>query len=169
MNFLRATRTSPTVRTLAPPAARALASLVAAVVAATALAGCAPLLVGGAVIGSGLVATDRRTAGIQVEDEAIELKAASRIRDLATLGHVNVTSYNRTVLITGEVPDLAEKARVSSAPSPRVENVRSVVNELGIGGNATLGSTHAPTRCSAPRSRPRWSTPRTCRRRRSRW
>ena len=113
--------------------------LVAIAVAAAALGGCAPLLLGGAVVGTGLVVTDRRTAGTQVEDEAIELKAAARVRELATLGHVTVTSYNRTVLITGEVPGAAEKAAVETAVA-RVENVRGVVNELGIGANASLGS-----------------------------
>ena len=116
-----------------------LTRLAAALLSATVLAGCAPLLVGGAVIGGGLVATDRRTAGIQLEDQAIELKAAARVRELATLGNVNVVSYNRNVLITGEVPDGNEKARVERAVAA-VENVRGVVNELGIGGNSSLGS-----------------------------
>ena len=105
----------------------------------SALAGCAPLIVGGAVFGGGLVATDRRTTGIQIEDEAIEYKAAARVRDLATLGHINITSYNRIVLVTGEVPGVAEKAAVEKAVAA-VENVRSVVNELGVGQNSTLGS-----------------------------
>jgi osmotically-inducible protein OsmY len=109
-----------------------------------ALAGCAPLLVGGAVVGGGLVATDRRTTGAQVEDEAIELKAAARVRELATLGHVNVTSYNRTVLITGEVPGESEKASVEKAVAG-VENVRGVVNELGIGQNSSIGSRSTDT------------------------
>lgn len=113
--------------------------LAAALLAAATLAGCAPLVVGGAVIGGGLVATDRRTTGIQLEDQAIEFKAAARVRELATLGNVNVVSYNRIVLITGEVPDAAEKERVGRAVAT-IENVRGVVNELGIGGNATLGS-----------------------------
>lgn len=108
------------------------------------LAGCAPLLIGGAVVGGGLVATDRRTTGTQIEDESIEFKAAARVRELATLGHVNVTSYNRTVLITGEVPAENEKAAVGAAVA-RVENVRAVVNELGIGGNSTLGSRSTDT------------------------
>jgi len=107
--------------------------------ALSALAGCAPLIIGGAMVGGGLVATDRRTTGTQVEDESIELKAAARVRDLATLGHVNVTSYNRTVLITGEVPAEAEKAAVERAVAS-VENVRGVVNELGVGQNSTVGS-----------------------------
>ncbi len=104
-----------------------------------ALTGCAPLIIGGAMVGGGLVATDRRTTGIQVEDEGIEIKAAARIRDLATLGHINVTSYNRTVLLTGEVPGENEKAQVEAAVQ-KVENVRNVVNELAVGGNSSLGS-----------------------------
>ena len=110
----------------------------AALVAAGVLAGCAPLVMGGVVVG-GFVATDRRTTGTQVEDQTIELKAASRVSELATLGNVNVVSYNRTVLITGEVPSADEKARVERAVAG-VEGVRAVVNELGIGGNSTLGS-----------------------------
>ncbi len=111
----------------------------AALLAAGVLTGCAPLLVGGAVIGGSLVATDRRTTGTQLEDQSIEFKAASRVRELATLGHVNVVSYNRTVLITGEVPGAEEKARVERAVAA-VENVRAVVNELGIGNSSTIGS-----------------------------
>ncbi len=111
----------------------------AALLAAGVLAGCAPLLVGGAVIGGSLVASDRRTTGTQLEDQSIEFKAAARVRELATLGNVNVVSYNRTVLITGEVPGAEEKARVERAVAA-VENVRAVVNELGIGNSSTFGS-----------------------------
>ena len=106
------------------------------------LAGCVPLplLVGGAVVGGGsMVATDRRTTGTQIEDESIELKAAARARDLATLGHISVTSYNRVLLVTGEVPTEADKANVEQALA-KVENVKSVVNELGIGPNSSTGS-----------------------------
>lgn len=111
----------------------------AAALLCAALSACAPLLVGGAVMGGGMVAADRRTTGIQIEDESIELRAAARVRELATLGHVNVTSYNRVVLITGEVPGAAEKAAVEQAVA-KIENVRSVVNELGIGQNSSVGS-----------------------------
>ncbi len=104
-----------------------------------ALAGCAPLLVGGAVVGGGLIVTDRRTPGIQLEDEGIETRARTRVRELATLGNVTITSYNRSVLLTGEVPGAAEKAAVEQAVA-KVENVKSVVNELGIGPNSSLGS-----------------------------
>ena len=123
--------------------ALSLYRLSAAAALAAALAGglsaCAPLLVGGAMVGGGLVATDRRTTGIQIEDEGIELRAASRIRELATLGQVNVTSYNRLVLLTGEVPGANERAQVEQAVA-RVENVRGVVNELVIAPNSSLSS-----------------------------
>ena len=102
-----------------------------------ALSACAPLMMGGAVMGS-LVATDRRTSGAQLEDEGIELRAASRIRDnLGERGHVSVNSYNRRVLLTGEVPNLQDKQLVEQIVT-RVENVQSVVNELAVLGNATL-------------------------------
>lgn len=113
-------------------------SVLAAVVAASMLAGCAPLLVGTAVVGTGLVVSDRRTTGTQLEDQSIELKAASRIRDAATLGRVSATSYNRIVLLTGEVPGEAEKAAAERAVRA-VENVQGVVNELAVMPNTTLG------------------------------
>ena len=102
-----------------------------------ALSACAPLVVGGAVMGT-LMATDRRTSGMQVEDEGIELKGAGRIREsLGERGHVNVASYNRQVLLTGEVPSAQDKQLVEQILS-KVENVRSVVNELGVLENSTL-------------------------------
>lgn len=101
------------------------------------LSGCAPVMIGGAVMGS-LVAVDRRTSGAQLEDETIELRAVSRIRDnLGDRGHINVTSYNRQVLITGEVPRAQDVQLVEQVVS-RVENVQSVVNELAVLGNSTL-------------------------------
>lgn len=118
---------------------RVLCTTLVALLLGSTLAGCAPLLVGGAVLGSGLVFTDRRTTGIQLEDESIELRAAARVRELATLGRVTLTSYNRMVLITGEVPGAAEKLAVGQAVA-KVENVKSVLNELGVGANSPLGS-----------------------------
>ena len=123
----------------AHPAPRAVRTTLAALLLGSMLAGCAPLLVGGAVLGGGLVFTDRRTTGIQLEDESIELRAAARVRELATLGRVTLTSYNRMVLITGEVPGAAEKLAVGQAVA-KVENVKSVLNELGVGANSPLGS-----------------------------
>ena len=101
------------------------------------LSACAPLVVGGAMVGS-LMATDRRTAGTQIEDEGIELRAGSRIRDnLGERVRVSVTSYNRQVLLTGEVPNAQDKQLVEQVVA-RVENVRAIVNEIGIMGSATL-------------------------------
>lgn len=101
------------------------------------LSACAPLMMGGAVMG-GLMATDRRTSGMQVEDEGIELRAGHGIRSqLGERGHVNVTSYNRQVLLTGEVPSAQDKQTVEQLVS-KVENVRSIVNELGVMENTTL-------------------------------
>jgi len=125
-----------------------LASLAAALIAVTLLPACAPLLIGGAAVGGAMVASDRRTSGTQVEDSAIELKAASRVRDLASLGNVTVTSYNRTVLITGQVPLEADRTAVEQAVS-RVENVRAVVNELAVAGNRSLSVRSTDTIISA--------------------
>ena len=97
-----------------------------------------PLLLGGAVIGGGLVATDRRTSGAQLEDEGIELRANARIREAyAEKVHVNVASYNRQVLLTGEVPSAQDKQQIEQVVA-KVENVRAIVNELGVLGNTTL-------------------------------
>ena len=125
------TRNQPLRGTLA----RALAALLAGVT----LAGCAPLLVGGAMVGGTMMAIDRRTSGTQVEDQAIELKASSRIRELALPAHVNVISYNRMVLITGEVPREADKTAIEQLVG-RVDQVRSVVNELAVMEPSTIGS-----------------------------
>lgn len=103
----------------------------------TTLTACFPLAVGGAVVG-GLVATDRRTTGTVVEDEGIELRSASRIRAaMGDRGHINVTSYNRQVLLTGEVPSVQDKQQVEQIVAS-VDNVRHIVNELAILGNSTL-------------------------------
>jgi osmotically-inducible protein OsmY len=126
-------------RFVRPPPVRPLGAAVLALSALVALPGCAPLLVGGAMVGGVLVATDRRTSGAVVEDQSIEIKAANRVRELATLGHVNATSYNRVLLLTGEVPDAAERERVERALAG-IENLRSIVNELAVAGNSSLTS-----------------------------
>lgn len=103
-----------------------------------ALTACVPLVLGGAAAGGSLVATDRRTSGAQLEDEGIELRASSRLRTaLGERAHVNLTSYNRQVLLTGEVPTAQDKQLVEQIVS-RVENVSSVVNELAVMGNTSL-------------------------------
>jgi len=95
------------------------------------LSGCAPLIIGGAA-GTVLVASDRRTAGTQLEDETIELRAKSNIRDqLGTRARVEVNSYNRMALLTGEVANAADKQAIERIVAD-VQNVRSVVNELAV-------------------------------------
>ena len=112
-------------------------ALVLAASTLTTLTACFPLAVGGAVVG-GMVAADRRTTGTVVEDEGIELRSASRIREaLGERGHVNVSSYNRQVLITGEVASAQDKQLVEQIVAG-VDNVRNIVNELAVMGNSTL-------------------------------
>ena len=107
-----------------------LSALTAGAILST-LSACAPLMVGSAVM-SGLVAIDRRTTGIQLEDEGIELRTAQGLRQNLSAGaHVNVTSYNRMVLLTGEVGSAAEKERAERLAKSQ-ENVSSVVNDLVI-------------------------------------
>ena len=120
-------------------------SLCAAGLLGGSLTACVPLVIGGAAAGGSLVATDRRTSGAQLEDEGIELRGTSRIRSsLGDRGHVNLTSYNRQVLLTGEVPTAQDKQLVEQIVS-RVENVNSVINELAVAGNSNLGQRSADT------------------------
>ena len=117
---------------------RILLSLTAAASLAG-LSACVPLVLGGAVVTGTSVATDRRTSGTVVEDNAIDLKASSRISEnLGDRVHVNVTSYNRRVLLTGEVPSAQDKQLVEKVVS-NVENVTSIINELEIMGASTFG------------------------------
>lgn len=103
------------------------------------LGGC----VGAAVVGVGagaLVLTDRRPTETVVTDEGIELRVANRIREtLGDRAHVNVTSYNRTVLLTGEVPDAAARGHIDKLVAG-VPNVKAISNELEIAGISTLSS-----------------------------
>lgn len=114
--------------------------LIAAVLAALQLGACAPLVIGGAMVGGTLMYVDRRSTGAQVEDQAIELKASRRVGELlGDRGHVNATSYNRTVLLTGEVPTEADRTAVEQAVQ-QIDNVRSTVNELAVGFPSSISS-----------------------------
>lgn len=111
--------------------------LLVSVLAGAGLSACAPLLVGGAVV-TGMSAADRRTAGSQLEDERIESRGAARLREhLGERVHINITSYNRQVLLSGEVPTEQDKQLAEQVVS-RIENVRSIVNELAVLGQSTL-------------------------------
>lgn len=116
----------------------ALVGLVVAL-GTTTLSACAPLVLGGAAAGA-FVATDRRTSGMQVEDQSIQIKAANRLRDtLGGRGRVNTNAYNRTVLLTGEVDTDADRAAAEQAVA-RVENVVKVINQLQVGPAASLST-----------------------------
>ena len=92
---------------------------------------CAPLMVAG-MAGSALVATDRRTSGTQLEDETIEFRGSARVRDMfGEKVHVNITSFNRQVLLTGEVPTERDRQTIVGMVE-KLENVKSVVNELAV-------------------------------------
>ena len=103
------------------------------------LSACVPVIVGGAAA-TGAVAADRRTSGIYIEDQNIEFKAVKKmLTNLGENAHVNVTSYNRNVLLTGEVPDEAAKAKAESLLK-EIENIRVVTNELTVGPKTSIGS-----------------------------
>jgi osmotically-inducible protein OsmY len=107
--------------------------------AAALLAGCVPMVVGTAVVGGAVVATDRRAGGSQVDDELIQMKSGSRLDEAFPDGRVrvNVTSYNRMVLLTGQVPSDADKATVEQVVA-KMDNVQSVINELSVGPATTF-------------------------------
>lgn len=113
-------------------------TLIAAVLASTLATGCAPLLIGGAMVGGVNVATDRRTSATQLEDETIEIKAGARIREqLGDKVHINVNSYNRVALITGEARNETDQAEVERIVGG-VENVTKVMNETAVTMHSSL-------------------------------
>lgn len=108
--------------------------------AAVTLQGCAGVVLGGAAVVGSLAATDRRTIGTQADDKAISFKGDQRIYSvIAPSDNVKITSFNRRVLLTGEVRD--ENSRMAAEREMRaVEGVRDVVNELVVSGTAGFGS-----------------------------
>ena len=118
---------------------KSTASLLSTLVMCLGLASCAAPLMFGGVLGTAMVASDRRSTGIQVEDEGIEQRSATAIREnFGSKEHISITSYNRQVLITGEVSNDTVRRQVESLIG-RVENVRAVVNELAIGPASSMG------------------------------
>lgn len=103
------------------------------------LQGCFPLVAGGVGAGAAMVA-DRRTSGAYVEDEGIEWRTASALKDrLGDAVHVNVTSFNRNVLLTGEAPTEAHRAEAERVASG-IANVKGIVNEIQVAGISSLTS-----------------------------
>lgn len=123
-------------------------SLLAALLVSFVLTACAPVMIGG-MVGGAMVAADRRTSGIQLEDEGIEMRSASAVREnFGSNVHANITSYNRQVLITGEVPSARERQQIEQLIA-KVENVRSVVNELAVGPASSMGDRSSDVLLSA--------------------
>jgi len=121
-----------------------LLSTLAAAALASALSGCAPLIIGGAAVGA-MVTFDRRTSGAQLEDEGIELRSGSRLREaLGDRAHVNINSYNRQVLLTGEVPNENDK-QLAEQVVAKVDNVKGIVNDLAVMANTTLAQRSSDT------------------------
>lgn len=124
---------------------KSTASLLSTLVMCLGLASCAAPLMFGGVLGTAMVASDRRSTGIQVEDEGIEQRSATAIREnFGSKEHISITSYNRQVLITGEVSNDTVRRQVESLIG-RVENVRAVVNELAIGPASSMGDRTSDT------------------------
>jgi osmotically-inducible protein OsmY len=104
------------------------------------LQGCAATVVGGAAAGTA-VALDRRTAGVFVSDQEIELRALNRLREAfpQKTDNISATSYNRQVLLTGQVPDEATRAKAADVVKG-IPDVRTVFNELSVSGVTSLTS-----------------------------
>lgn len=121
-----------------PRRSRLAAIALTSVLLGVTVSACAPLMMGGAAVGSALVATDRRTSGAQLDDQTIELRAANRLRDqMGTRARLDVTSYNRRVLLTGEVASARDKELAGQVVA-QVANVAGVVNELDVANSPTL-------------------------------
>jgi osmotically-inducible protein OsmY len=126
-------------RTIWTTLKRPLAVSVLCLATAATLSGCVALVAGGAISGT-LAASDRRTFGAQTEDTSIQLKGGNKLRNvLGKDAHINLNSFNRRVLLTGEVPDEASKA-TAERELAAVEGVLSVINELEVAGPASYTS-----------------------------
>jgi len=138
------TTSSPTVLRRRHPLATTVLAGALGIASLASLQGCIALVGAGAVAG-GLSLNDRRTGGTQIEDQAIELKSGGRLREaIGDKGHVNVTSYNRIVLLSGEVATDADKAAAEKAVRD-IEGVSNVVNELEVGANSTISTRSSDT------------------------
>jgi osmotically-inducible protein OsmY len=121
------------------PLVRPLAKAILCAALLTSLSGCVEMMVGGAVMGA-VATADRRTLGAQTEDKTITVKAELRVPKIAgSDAHVNIASFNRKVLLTGEVKDEAAKATVEREVRT-IEGVQSVANELEVAGPASYTS-----------------------------
>lgn len=103
------------------------------------LSGCPVAILGGGVAAIGAI-EDRRTSGTMFDDDGIEASLRRALRErYGDNTHVSVTSYNRSVLLTGEVPDEARRAEVEKL-AREIPNVRGVTNDLQVGVPSSLGA-----------------------------
>ena len=118
----------------------------AALAASLTLTACAPLVVAVVVAGTAMVVTDRRTTGAQVDDQTIQLRLANELgtafKDQPV--HIAVNSFDRRVLLTGEVPNEAAKAKAGEIAAASL-NVRAVINELAIAPPSSLSDRTSDT------------------------
>lgn len=127
------------VKTAALQVLRPLSKAVLCVALLSSLQGCIAV-VAGAAVGGAFATVDRRSLGAQTEDKAIAVKADTRLPGIVgDAGHVNVNSYNRKVLLTGEVRDEAMKRAVENEVRS-IANVDTVTNELEIAGPSSYTS-----------------------------
>ena len=117
---------------------RKLLGLAALLALLATLSACAPIAVTGAAVGAVMV-SDRRTTGMYVEDENIEWKVIGLLHDKYKSAHVNATSYNRKVLLTGEVPTEDAKKELE-AQVKSIASVVEVANEVQVAGNSSLAA-----------------------------
>ena len=113
--------------------------VLASVLSLPLLHGCAAVALGGAAATGFVVGEDRRTVGTITEDQGIEFKVGGRVGEKFPNSHVNATSFNRNVLLTGEAPDANAKAEIERI-ARAVENVRGVFNELQVAGNSAMSA-----------------------------
>ena len=125
-------------KSLQPLSLRLAIATAVAVATVGSLSACFPLAATGLAMG-GMALTDRRTVGAQTDDSAIEVKALSRMSSSIGASGISVTSYNRRVLLTGQVPDANIKREAESIVS-KVDGVRAVQNELAIASRTSISS-----------------------------
>lgn len=103
------------------------------------LAGCPAVIIGGGAVAYGTI-EDRRTSGTMIDDDSIETRISRSVRErYGENTHVNVISFNRSVLLTGEVPEEARRAEIEKL-AQGAGNVRNITNELQLGAPSSLGA-----------------------------
>jgi len=103
------------------------------------LAGCPAVIIGGGAVAYGTI-EDRRTSGTMIDDDSIETRIGRSVRErYGENTHVSVTSFNRSVLLTGEVPEEARRAEIEKL-AQGAGNVRNITNELQVGTPSSLGA-----------------------------